>query len=106
MAQIGTFIRNSDGSYTGEIVTLWIQAKNVRIEEVGSSLQDSTITHRVTVGRAEIGFGQLTISEDGQSRLALTLDDPSFDAPINATLVDDPEKGRAVLLWSRAILSN
>ena len=106
MTHIGTFIRNSDDSYTGEIVTLWIQAKNVRIERVESSLEESTITHRVTVGRAEIGFGRLTISEDGQRRLDLTLDDPSFNAPINATLFDDTEKGHSVLLWSRAILSN
>ncbi len=31
MAQIGTFTRNPDGSFIGEIVTLSVQTKNVRI---------------------------------------------------------------------------
>ncbi|WP_146049620.1 DUF736 family protein [Novosphingobium sp. HII-3] len=42
MAKIGVFTKNSDGSYTGEIVTLTVQATNVRIAAIEKQLGDQT----------------------------------------------------------------
>ncbi len=66
MTQIGNFTKNSDGSYVGEIVTLWVQAKNVRIEALDSGQIENGFTHRVTVGRAEIGVARSNLSDSGQ----------------------------------------
>jgi uncharacterized protein (DUF736 family) len=54
MATIGTF-RKSGNEFTGEIVTLSIQARNVRIVPEPNRANDNAPSHRVFVGRAEIG---------------------------------------------------
>ena len=52
MATIGTFKKTSATDYTGEIATLTLQARNVRIvAEKGSSA--NAPTHRVFVGKAD-----------------------------------------------------
>lgn len=103
MTQIGNFTKISDGSYVGEIVTLWVQAKNVRIEALDSGQIENGFTHRVTVGRAEIGGARSNLSDSGQDCLALTLDDPSFEAPIFAILIDNPDGATAKLIWTRSL---
>lgn len=101
MAQIGTFTKNADGSFIGEIVTLSVQAKNVRIipEETRSS--DNAPSHRIMVGRAEIGAGWAKTSSEERRYLALKFDDPSFIAPIYANLFEDANGGTHSLIWSR-----
>ncbi|MEH3036055.1 MAG: DUF736 domain-containing protein [Sphingomonas adhaesiva] len=101
MASIGTFTKNTDGSFIGEIVTLSVQAKNVRIipEETRSS--DNAPTHRIMVGRAEIGAGWTKTSSEGRVDLGLKFDDPSFIAPIYANLFEDADGKAHSLIWSR-----
>lgn len=101
MAQIGTFTKNADGSFIGEIVTLSVQAKDVRIipEETRSS--DSAPSHRIMVGRAEIGVGWTKVSAEERPYLALKFDDPSFIAPIYANLLEKADGGAHSLIWSR-----
>ena len=48
-------------------------------------------SHRVLVGRAEIGAAWSKRSNEGRDYLGLKLDDPSFNAPIYANLFDDEE---------------
>ena len=56
MATIGTF-KKSGEEYTGEIVTMSLQTKNVTIVPEATSDNDSAPSHRVYVGAAEIGAG-------------------------------------------------
>ena len=100
MATIGTF-KKTGNEYTGEIVTLSVQAKKVRIVSSEKRLSDSAPTHRVFVGQAEIGAGWTKISQGGRDYLALKLDDPSFAAPVFANLIADEDGESHRLIWSR-----
>ena len=53
MATIGTFKKTGD-EYTGEIVTLTVQAKKVRIVPADKRPSDSAPSHRVFVGQAAL----------------------------------------------------
>ena len=55
MATIGTFKKTSTNEFAGEIVTLSVQAKGVRIVPEANRANDNAPSHRVMVGRAEIG---------------------------------------------------
>ncbi len=101
MATIGTFKKSSNGEYTGDIVTLSVQAKAVRIVPEANRTNDNAPTHRVMVGRAEIGAGWTKKSNEGRDYLGLKLDDPSFNLPIYANLFDDEEGDTFSLIWSR-----
>ncbi len=101
MATIGTFKKTGTNEYVGEIVTLSVQAKNVRIVPENSRSAENAPSHRVFVGRAEIGAAWSKRSNEGRDYLGLKLDDPSFNAPIFANLFDDEEGEGYSLIWSR-----
>ncbi len=105
MATIGTF-KKSGTEYTGEIITLSVQAKAVRIVPEDSRASDNAPSHRVFVGRAEIGAAWSKTSNEGRAYLGLKLDDPSFTAPIYANLFDDEDGDGYSLIWSRARRTN
>lgn len=100
MATIGTF-KKSGNEFTGEIVTLSVQAKNVRIVPEASRSGENSPSHRVYVGRVEIGAAWSKRSNEGRDYLGLKLDDPSFTAPIFANLFDDEDGEGYSLIWSR-----
>ncbi|KIU27188.1 hypothetical protein SR39_30685 [Methylobacterium radiotolerans] len=100
MATIGSFTKNEDG-FTGQIVTLSVQARNVRIVQDPRAAGENAPSHRVYVGRAEIGAAWSRRSNEGREYLSLKLDDPSFTAPIYANLFDDEEGEGYSLIWSR-----
>lgn len=100
MATIGTF-KKSGNDYTGDIVTLSVQAKGVRIAAQDNRTNDNAPSHRVFVGKAEIGAAWTKRSNEGRDYLALKLDDPSFTAPIYANLFDDEGADTFSLIWSR-----
>ena len=54
MANIGTF-KKVGNDYQGEIVTMSVQTKNVRIVAEEGTANENAPSHRVFVGRAEIG---------------------------------------------------
>ena len=100
MANIGTF-KKSGNDYRGEIVTMSLQKKNVTITAEAPSDNESAPTHRVFVSGADIGAGWAKTSKEGRDYLSIKLDDPSFNAPIFASLFAD-EDGKAFnLIWSR-----
>jgi uncharacterized protein (DUF736 family) len=101
MANIGSF-KKSGTEYQGEIVTLSVQAKNVRIVPETTRSNDNAPSHRIYVGRAEIGAAWSKRSTEGRDYLSVKLDDPSFDAPIFANLFDDESGEGYSLIWSRA----
>ncbi|MER9333943.1 DUF736 domain-containing protein [Mesorhizobium sp. M0293] len=101
MATIGTFKKTTANEFIGEIVTLSVQAKNVRIAPDTRATGENAPSHRVLVGRAEIGAAWSKTSNEGRDYLGLKLDDPSFNAPIYANLFDDEEGEGFSLIWSR-----
>ena len=90
MANIGTF-KKSGHEFQGEIVTLSLQSKGVRIVPDANRASDNAPSHRVYIGRAEIGAAWSKRSNEGRDYLSVKLDDPSFTAPIYANLVEDGE---------------
>ncbi|WP_313534208.1 DUF736 domain-containing protein [Haematobacter sp.] len=100
MATIGTF-RKTGNEYTGEIVTLSVQAKGVRIVPSSGANRENAPSHRILVGRAEIGAAWTKRSAEGRDYLGLKLDDPSFTHPIYANLFDDEDGEGSSLIWSR-----
>ena len=105
MANIGSFKKVGE-EYQGEIVTLAVQAKGVRIVPENSRSNDKAPSHRVYVGRAEIGAAWSKQSNEGRPYLSVKLDDPSFTAPIYANLFDDEDGEGYTLIWSRARRQN
>jgi uncharacterized protein (DUF736 family) len=101
MATIGTFKKTGNNEFTGEIVTLSLQTKNVRVVPEANRSGDNAPSHRVFVGRVEIGAAWAKRSNEGRDYLGLKLDDPSFTAPIYANLFDDEEGEGYSLIWSR-----
>lgn len=100
MATIGTF-KKSGKSYSGEISTLAVQSKNVRITAEDNRASENAPTHRIFVGKAEIGAAWAKRSNEGRDYLSIKLDDPSFAAPIYANLFDDETGETSSLIWSR-----
>ena len=100
MATIGTFKKSGNG-YTGDITTLSVQAKGVRVTAEDNRSNDNAPTHRVFVGKAEIGAAWTKRSNEGRDYLSVKLDDPSFTAPIYANLFDDDGAETYSLIWSR-----
>jgi uncharacterized protein (DUF736 family) len=105
MANIGSF-KKSGNEYQGEIVTLSVQTKGVRIVPEVNRSNDNAPSHRVFVGRAEIGAAWSKRSNEGRDYLSLKLDDPSFNAPIFANLFDDEDGEGYTLIWSRSRKKN
>ncbi|MFD1911830.1 DUF736 domain-containing protein [Halodurantibacterium flavum] len=102
MATIGTFKKTASNDYTGDIVTLSVQVSGVRIVPDTRATGENAPSHRVLVGRAEIGAAWSKRSKEGRDYLGLKLDDPSFTAPIFANLFDDEDGEGYSLIWSRS----
>jgi len=99
MAQIGTFTRGDDGTFTGTIRTLTLNVK-ATIRAVSKD-NERAPDYRVTANGVEFGAGWSKAAKDsGAEYLSVKLDDPSFTAPVYATLVSG-EKGEHKLIWSR-----
>ena len=105
MANIGTFKKNGK-ELQGDIVTLNVQARNVRIVPEANRPNGNAPSHRIFVGRAELGAGWSKRSNEGRDYLSVKLDDPSFNAPIYASLFDDEDGETSTLIWSRSRKAN
>ena len=105
MANIGSF-KKSGSEYHGEIFTLSVQAKGVRMVPEVNQANDNTPSHRIYAGRAEIGAAWSKTSTEGRDYLSVKLDDPSFTAPIYANLFSDEDGEGYTLIWSRARKAN
>ncbi|RUW36211.1 DUF736 domain-containing protein [Mesorhizobium sp. M1E.F.Ca.ET.041.01.1.1] len=97
----GTFKKSGNNEFTGEIVTLSVQARGVRIVPENRANGENAPSHRVFVGRAEIGAAWAKQSNEGRNYLGLKLDDPSFTSPIFANLFNDEDGEGYSLIWSR-----
>ena len=95
---IGSFTKLDEG-YTGslETVTLSVKASITPAEKRNDNAPD----FRILVGRGnEFGAAWKRTSSAGREYLSVKLDDPSFSAPIFASLIETENDG-FVLIWSR-----
>jgi len=99
MAIIGAFTR-SGSDFTGRIETLTLSVP-AKIRAVESD-NDKAPNFRVYAGKAEfeVGAAWQKTSRDNRDYLSVKLDDPSFPAPVYASLVE-AEDGKHQLIWSR-----
>src|SRR5206468_4935982 len=70
MATIGSF-KKVGNDFQGEIVTLSLQAKGVRIVAEANRTSENAPSYRIYVGRAEIGAAWSKRSEEGRDYLSL-----------------------------------
>ena len=59
-------------------------------------------THRIYVGRSEIGSAWPKTTNDDRDYLSLTFDFPGLTAPVYAILIKDPESDGWSAFWSRS----
>lgn len=98
MANIGTFTKSGD-TFTGSVKTLNINAKTTI--KAAEKTSDKAPDYRVFAGSVEFGAAWKKTSGEGRDYLSVKLDDPSFPAPIYATLIEGEDAGSFGLIWSR-----
>ena len=104
MATIGTFTKDDAGNYNGAIKTLTLNVKSAVLRKVEKD-NDKAPDFRIFSGQTEFGAAWMKTSREDRSYLSVKLDDPSFPAPIYASLVDAPEGENGSgysLIWSRS----
>lgn len=99
MATIGTFHKQADGSYAGAIKTLSLNVKTAQFR-ASETDNEKGPDFRIFAGQTEFGAAWKKTSRENRDYLSVKLDDPSFPAPIYASLVD-ADDGYA-LIWSRS----
>jgi uncharacterized protein (DUF736 family) len=103
MATIGTFSRTDNG-FTGSVKTLTLNVKSVKFVPAEGENENGP-DFRVFAGATEFGAAWKKQSDKGNPYLSVKLDDPSFPAPIYASLVE-VEGDELALIWSRRRTSN
>ncbi|KIQ05531.1 hypothetical protein RU07_01405 [Agrobacterium tumefaciens] len=99
MATIGTF-NSTETGFTGSIRTLALNVK-ARISRVENP-SDKGPQFRIYAGAVELGAAwQKRSTESDRDYLSVKLDDPSFPAPIYATLTEVEGEDGYQLIWSR-----
>jgi len=99
MATIGTFTQAANCSFTGTIKTLTLNAK-ATLRPIDKE-SDKAPDYRLAVGSVECGAGWKKTSREGREYISVKLDDPSFPAPIYATMSETDSAGEYALIWSR-----
>jgi len=100
MATIGTFTSTANG-FTGTIKTLNLNVK-ARIARVENPSDKGPHFRIFAAGNVELGAAwQKTAKESERDYLSVKLDDPSFPAPIYATLIEVEGEEDLQLIWSR-----
>ena len=100
MATIGTFTKNENGvGFTGAVKTLTLNVKAKFVPTEGESERGPDF--RIFAGATEFGAAWKKTSKENRDYLSVKLDDPSFPAPIYATLVEVEGEQGLQLIWSR-----
>ena len=99
MATIGTFTKTENG-YTGSVKTLTLNVKAKITPAEGENERGPDF--RIFAGATEFGAAwKKTAKETQRDYLSVKLDDPSFPAPIYASLVEVEDGKSFNLIWSR-----
>jgi len=100
MATIGTFTKNENGGFTGAVKTLTLNVKAKFVPTEGESERGPDF--RIVTAATEFGAAwKKTARETQREYLSVKLDDPSFPAPIYASLVEAEDGESHNLIWSR-----
>ena len=100
MATIGTFTQAGNGSFSGTIKTLTLNAK-ATLRPIDKE-SDKAPDFRIFAGQTEFGAAwKKTARETHREYLSVKLDDPSFPAPIYSSLVEAEDGSSHNLIWSR-----
>ena len=99
MATIGNFHQTESGEYTGSIRTLTLTVKSATFRPVDKD-NDKAPDFRIFAGQTDIGAAWRKTSRENRDYLSVRLDDPSFRAPIYASLVEADDGYD--LIWSRS----
>lgn len=99
MAIIGAFHQQADGSYQGSITTLTLSVQSAQFRPAGKD-SDKGPDFRIFSGETELGAAWTKTSREERPYLSVKLDDPSFVAPVYASLVE-ADDGYS-LIWSRS----
>ena len=99
MATIGTFTVNTKREFNGVIKTLTLNTKATLrpVDKEGEKSPD----FRISAANMDIGAAWKKTSREGRDYISVKLDDPSFPAPIYATLSETDTTGEYALIWSR-----
>ena len=98
MATIGSFTKQADGSYNGSIKTLSLNVKAAQLR-ANDKTDEKAPDYRIFSGSTEFGAAWKKTSRENREYVSVKLDDPSFPAPIYASLVE--VEGGHSLIWSR-----
>jgi len=99
MATIGTFSKSGE-EFTGVVKTLTLNVKARFVPAESDS--DKAPDFRIFAGQTvEFGAAWKKTSRDKRDYLSVKLDDPSFPAPIYASLVEVEGTDGFSLIWSR-----
>jgi uncharacterized protein (DUF736 family) len=98
MATIGTFTKSGDG-FVGAVKTLSLNVK-AKITPAEKD-NDKAPDYRIFSSATEFGAAWKKTSNAGREYLSVKLDDPSFPAPIYASLVAVEGSDELTLIWSR-----
>ncbi|RWL93200.1 MAG: DUF736 domain-containing protein [Mesorhizobium sp.] len=101
MATIGSFTKNENGSgFNGSVKTLTLNVKAKFVPAEGESERGPD--YRIFAGATiEFGAAWKKTSNAGRDYVSVKLDDPSFPAPIYASLVEAEDGESFNLIWSR-----
>ncbi len=102
MATIGTFTKNENGAgFTGAVKTLTLNVKTVKLVPTESDSERGP-DFRIFAAATEFGAAWKKVARETQREyLSVKLDDPSFPAPIYASLVEAEDGSGHNLIWSR-----
>ena len=98
MATIGSFTKTDTG-FSGSVKTLTLNVKATF--RADSKENDKAPDFRIFAGATEFGAAWKKTSREGRDYLSVKLDDPSFPAPIYASLVEAEDGKGHALIWSR-----
>jgi uncharacterized protein (DUF736 family) len=90
--------------YKGFVRTLSIEHAGIVLrpaDKTGYKGPDYRVIFDAEEYGLEIGAAWKRTSEAGQAFLSVSIDDPSFERPINAAMFLDDEDNTAALLWNR-----
>jgi uncharacterized protein (DUF736 family) len=103
MAHIGSFKESSNGAFEGEVFMPHLNAQGVRIVKLTTpSANKKAPTHRILLGRSEVGSAWQKTTADDRDYLSLTFDFPGLVAPVYAILIKDLEGDGYSAYWSRS----
>lgn len=102
MATIGTFTTSAKG-FKGSVKTLTLNVKTVEFLPAEGDNEKGPDFRIFAGATIEFGAAWKKRSREGRDYHSVKLDDPSFPAPIYASLVETDTAGEFALIWSRRI---